>query len=81
MARVDRANFSLGWGRGLSPVCSFAYTAIAFRNWICVCPDAVVCDSNILVQSFNPSSHRGAKCCKSLSAYRRGWHRVRSSLA
>ncbi len=80
VARVDKANSSLGWNRDLSPVCSFSCTAIAFSIWICVCPDAVVCDSSILVQSFNPSSHRGAKCFKSLSAYRRGWHRGRSSL-
>ena len=30
VARVDRANASLGRGRGLSPVCSFACTALAF---------------------------------------------------
>ena len=65
----------------MSPVCSFACTAIASSIWICVCPDVVVCDSSILVQSLNPSSHRGAKCFNILSAYRRGWHRDRSSLA
>jgi hypothetical protein len=81
VARVDRANSSLGWGRGLSPMCSFACIAVAFSIWICACPDVVVCDSSILVKSFSPSSHRGAKCFKSLSAYHRGWHRVRSSLA
>ena len=81
LARVNRANSSLGWGRGLSPVCSFACIVVAFSIRICVCPDVVVCDSSILVQSFSPCSHRGAKCFKSLSAYRRGWHWVRSSLA
>ena len=30
VARVDRANASLGRGRGLSPVCSFACIAVAF---------------------------------------------------
>ncbi len=30
VARVDRAISSLGRGRGLSPVCSFACTALAF---------------------------------------------------
>ena len=79
--RVDRANASLGWGRGLSPVSSFACIAVAFSIWVCVCPDVVVCVSSILDQSFSPSSHRGAKCFRSLSAYRRGWHRALSSLA
>ena len=81
VARVDRASWSLGWGRGLSPVCSFACIVVAFSIRICVCPVGVVCDSSILVQSSSPSSHRGAKCFKSLCAYRRGWPRVRSSLA
>ncbi len=30
VARVDRATSNLGRGRGLSPVCSFACTALAF---------------------------------------------------
>ena len=81
VARVDRANYSLGWGRGLSPVCSFACTAVALSIWSCVCPDDVVCVFSILVQSLTPSPHRGAKCFKSLSAYRRSWHRARTSLA
>ena len=81
VARVDRPNSSLGWGRGLSPVCSFAFIAVAFSIWICVCPDAVVCDYRNLVKTFSPSSHRGAKYFKSLFAYRRGWHRARRSLA
>ena len=81
VARVVRADSSLGWGRGLSPVCSLACTAFALSIWICVCPDVVGCDSRILVQSLTPSSHRGAKCFKSLSAYLRGWHRARTSLA
>ena len=81
VARVDRANSSLGRGRGVSPVCSFACIAIAFSIWICICPDAVVCDYSILVHSLNPTSHKGAKCFKSLSAHRRGWHQARSSLA
>jgi hypothetical protein len=34
-----------------------------------------------LVQSLIPSSHRGTKCFKSLYAYLRGWHWVRSCLA
>ena len=80
VARVDRGNSSLGWNRDLSPVCSFSCTAIVFSIWICVCPDAVVCDSSILDQSLIPSSQRGAKCFRSLSEYRRGWHRVRSSV-
>ena len=29
-ARVDRAESSLGWGRGLSPLCGFACTAVTF---------------------------------------------------
>ena len=49
VARVDRTNSSLGWGRGLSPVCSFACTVVALSIWSCVCPDDVVCVSSILV--------------------------------
>ncbi len=81
VARADRATSNLGWGRGLSPVCSFACAALAFSICICFCSHVVVCDSSILDQSLSPSSHRGAKCFRSLSEYRRGWHRVRSSLA
>ena len=55
VARVDRANASLGWGRGSS----FACIAVALSLWICVCPDVGVCVSSILNQSFSPSSHRG----------------------
>ena len=79
VARVDRAMFRLGWGRGLSPLCSFACTIAALSIRSCVCPDYVVCDSSILVQSLTLSSQRGAKCFKSLSAYLRGWHLVRTS--
>ncbi len=78
-ARVDRAMFSLGWGRDLSPLCSFACTAIALSIWSCFCPVDVVLVSSILVQS-PPPSHRGARCIKSLSTYRRGWHWVRGCL-
>ncbi len=81
VARVDKAMSSLGCGRGLSPLCSFACIVVALSIRSCVCPDDVVCDSSILVQSLTPSSHRGAKCFKSLSAYLRGLHLVRSSLA
>ena len=48
VAWVDRADASLGWGRGLSPVCRFACIAVAFSIWIFVCPDVVVCVSSIL---------------------------------
>ena len=41
VARIDMANASLGCGRGLSPVCSFAWSAVAFCIWICRCPDVV----------------------------------------
>ncbi len=53
-ARVDRAIYSLGWGRGLSPLCSFARTVVTLIICICVCPDCVVRDSSILVQSLTP---------------------------
>ena len=56
-ARVDRAVSSLGWGRGLSPLCSFACTAITLSIWSCVCPDDVVRDYSILVQSLTLSTH------------------------
>ena len=69
VARVDRAVFSLGWGRDLSPLCSFVCTAVALSIWSCVCPDGVVRVSSILVQSLTPTSHRGTDCFKSLSAY------------
>ena len=36
VARVDRANSSLGWGRGLSPEYSFACIAVAFSIWMCL---------------------------------------------
>ncbi len=78
---VDRAMSSLGWDRSLSPLFSFACTVDALSIRSCVCPDDVAIDSSILVQSLAPSSHRAAKCIKSLSAYLRGWHLVRSSLA
>jgi hypothetical protein len=71
-ARVDRAISSLGWGRGLFPLSSFACTVVTLSIWRCVCPDGVVCDSSILVQSLTHSSHRGAKCFRSLFAYLRG---------
>ncbi len=77
-ARVDRAMSSLGWGQGLSPLCSFACTAVALSIWSCACPDDVVRVSSIFVQSLTPSSHREARCFNSLFAYRRGWHWVRS---
>ena len=81
VARVDKVMSSLGCCRGLSPLCSFACIAIALSVRSCVCPDDVVRDSSILVQSLTPSSHRGAKCFKSLSTYLIDWHLVRSSLA
>jgi hypothetical protein len=81
VARVDMAMSSLGCGRGLSPLCIFACIDVALSIRSCVCPDDVVRDSSILVQSLTPSSHRGAKCFKSLFAYLRGWHLVRDSLA
>jgi hypothetical protein len=59
VARVIKAMSSLGGGRGLSPLCSFACIAYAFSIRSCVCPDDVVRDSSILVQSLTPSSHRG----------------------
>ena len=49
-ARVDRSMSSLGWGRGLSPLCSFACTVDTLSIWSCVCPDDVVRDFSILVQ-------------------------------
>jgi len=54
VARVDRAMSSLGWGRGLSSLCSFACTAATLSISSCVCPDDVVRDSRILVQSLTP---------------------------
>ena len=54
VARVDRAISSLGWGRYLSPLCSFACTVVALSIRSCVCPDDVVRDSSILVQSLTP---------------------------
>jgi len=81
VARVDIARSSLGWGRGLSPLCSFACTVDASNTRNCVCPDDVDRVSTILVQSLTPSSHMGAKCFRSLSTYLRGWHFVRRSLA
>jgi hypothetical protein len=72
VARVDKTMSSLGCDRGLSPLCSFACIAVALSIKSCVCPDEVVRDSSILVQTLTPSSHRGAKCFKSLSAYLRG---------
>ena len=71
-ARVDMAVSSVGWGRGLSPLCSFACTAITLSIWSCVCPDGVIRVYSILVQLLTPSSHRGAKCLKSLYAHLRG---------
>ena len=81
VASVDMAISSLGCGRGFSLVCSFECTAVALSINSCVGPVGDVCDSSIRVQSLIPSSHRGAKCFRSLSAYRRDWHLVRSSLA
>ena len=78
VASVDNAIASLGWGRGSSPECSFACTVVALSISSCVWPVGVVCDSSIWVHSLIPSSQRGAKCFRSLSAYRRGWHLVRS---
>jgi len=49
VARVDRAMSSLGWGRGSSPQCSFASTAVALSIRSYVCPDDVVFNSSILV--------------------------------
>ena len=49
LASVERAMSSLGWGRGLSPLCSFACIAVALSIRSCVCPDVVVRDSSILV--------------------------------
>ena len=69
VASVDRANVSLGCGRGLSPASSFACTVVALSIRSCVRPVGVVCVSSIWAQSLIPSSHRGAKCFKSLSAY------------
>jgi hypothetical protein len=80
-AGVDRAMSSLRWGRGLSPLRSFACTVVTLSIWSCVYPENVVRDSSILVRSLTPFSHRGAKCVKSLSAYLRGWDWVRSCLA
>ena len=50
VARVDRAVSSLGCGRGLSPLCSFACIVVALCIRSCVCSDDVVLDSSILVQ-------------------------------
>ena len=72
VARVDRAISSFGGGWGLSPVCRLACIALAFSICICVCPVAVICFSKRLVQSHTPSSHKGARCFRSRSAYRRG---------
>ena len=36
VASVDRAISSLGWGRGLSPECSFACTAAALSISSCI---------------------------------------------
>ncbi len=49
VARVDRAISSVGWGRGLSPLSSFACTVVALSTRSCVCTADVVCDSSILV--------------------------------
>ena len=81
VSRVDIAKSSLGWGWDLSPLCSFACTADALSIRSCVCPDDVVRVPSILVHSLTPSSHRGAKCFRSLVAYLRGWYFIRSSLA
>ena len=81
VARVDRAMSSLRWGRGLPPLCSSACTAVALSIRSCDCPGDILRDCSLLVQSLTPFSHNGAKCFKSLSAYLRGWHLVRSSLA
>ena len=70
-ARVDRVVYSLGWGRGLSPLCSFACNDVTLSIWSCVCPDFIVSVSSILVQSLTLSSDRGAKCFKSMSAYQK----------
>jgi len=78
VARVDRAVFSLGWGRDLFPLCSFACTAVMLSVWSCVCPDGVIRVYIIQIQSLTPSSHRWAKFFKSVSAYLRDWHWVRS---
>ena len=59
VARVVKAMSSLGCGRGLSPLCSFACIADVFSIKSCVCPDDVVRVSSILVQSLTPSSHWG----------------------
>jgi len=55
VAKVDRAVSSLDWGRGLSPLSSFAFTVLALSIWSCVCPDGVVRVSSILFQSITPS--------------------------
>ena len=60
-ARVDRVVSSLGWGRGFSPLCSFACTDVALSIWSRVCHDGVVLVSSILVQSLTPSSHKGGR--------------------
>ncbi len=49
VARVDSAMSRLGWSRGLSPLCSFACTAVALRIRSCVFPADVVRDSSSLV--------------------------------
>jgi hypothetical protein len=58
-ARVYRAVSSLGWNRGLSPLCSFMCTDVTLGIWSCVCPDSVIRAYSILVLSLTPSPHRG----------------------
>ena len=48
-ARIDRAVSSLWWGRGLSPLCSFACTVVTLSIWRCVCAVGVLRVSSISV--------------------------------
>ena len=81
VARDARARSSLWWNRGLSPMCSLSCTVFTLSIWSCVCPDGVVRGYSILVLSLTFSSHRGARCFKSVSVYLRVWHRFLSYLA
>jgi len=71
-AKVEMALSSLVVDRILSPLCSFACTAATLSMYICGRPCGVVRFSNNSVQSLVLSSHRGAMCFNSLSAYLRG---------
>ena len=72
--RIDSAASRLVVGRGLSPLCSLACSAVALSFYIWVCPCGGVQFSSNGVYSLTPSSQRGAKYFRSLPTYLRGWH-------